>query len=102
MNILSIDGFPKHLYFIFEFGCKFPNSGHMKVLLSDFSKRVENYLKPRKSKRVKVVAEINFENGEAKLRNRPNSAYIQIWLQTLTYATGIKEINDYDVPLCNC
>ena len=36
-----------------------------------------------------------------KLRNSPNSAYTQLWLQTLTHATGIKEINDYDVPLCN-
>ena len=162
---VDFDGFQKHIYFIFEFGCKFPNSGQMKVLLSDFSKRLDNYLKPRKSKRVKVVAEINLEKGEVigidkpatyqpvirekilpmiatlsqialdnvsvahyalrvisvlvntiknsdekntiigmiyrKLRNSPNSAYIQIWLQTLTYATGIKEINDYDVPLCN-
>lgn len=162
---VDFDGFQKHLYFIFEFGCKFPNSGQMKILLSDFSKRLEKYLKPRKSKTAKVIAEINLENGEVtecdkpatyqpiirekilpmiatlsqialdnvsvahyalriisilintikkideknaiigmiyrKLRNSPNSAYIQIWLQTLTYATGIKEINGYDVPLCN-
>ena len=162
---VDFDGFQKHLYFIFEFGRKFPNSGQMKVLLSDFSKRLEKYLKPRKSKNVRIVAEIDLENGVTtecdkpatyqlvirekilpmvatlsqialdnvsvahhalrvisillntvkdieeknaiigmvyrKLRNSPNSAYIQIWLQTLTHATGVKEINDYDVPLCN-
>lgn len=162
---VDFDGFQKHLYFIFEFGRKFPNSGQMKVMLSDFSKRLEKYLKPRKSKNVRIVAEIDLENGVTtecdkpatyqlvirekilpmvatlsqialdnvsvthyalriisilvktidnindknatigmiyrKLRNSPNSAYTQIWLQTLTYATGIKEINDYEVPLCN-
>lgn len=162
---VDFDGFQKHLYFIFEFGRKFPNSGQMKVLLSDFSKRLEKYLKPRKSKNVKIVAEIDLEKGVTtecdkpatyrpvirekilpmiatlsqialdnvsvahyalriisilldtvkdidekniiismvyhKLRNSPNSAYTQLWLQTLTHATGINAINDYDVPLCN-
>lgn len=162
---VDFDGFQKHLYFIFEFGRKFPNSGQMKVLLSDFSKRLEKYLKPRESKNSRVIAEIDLEKGVTtecdnpatykpvirekilpmiatlsqialdnvsvahyalrvisillntvkdieeknviigmvyrKLRNSPNSAYTQLWLQTLTHATGIKEINDYDVPLCN-
>lgn len=162
---VDFDGFQKHLYFIFEFGRKFPNSGQMKVLLSDFSKRLEKYLKPRKSKNVKIVAEIDLEKGVTtecdkpatyrpvirekiipmiatlsqialdnvsvahyalriisilldtvkdkdekniiismvyhKLRNSPNSAYTQLWLQTLTHATGINAINDFDVPLCN-
>lgn len=161
---VDFDGFQKHLYFIFEFGRKFPNSGQMKVLLSDFTKRLEKYLRPRESKSLRVVAEIGsegvitecdkpliyhpvirekilpmiatlsqialdnvsvahyalriisillntIENVEEKntiiemvyrkLRNSPNSAYTQLWLQTLTHATGIKEINDYDMPLCN-
>ena len=162
---VDFDGFQKHLYFIFEFGRKFPNSGQMKVLLSDFSKRLEKYLKPRESKKLRIVAEIDLEKGVTtecdkpiiyqpvirekilpmiatlsqialdnvsvvhyalriisillhtienieeknaiicmvyqKLKHSPNSAYTQLWLQTLTHATGIKEINDYDVPLCN-
>jgi hypothetical protein len=47
---IDFDGFQKHLYFIFEFAKQFPNSGQLKVQLSGFSKRIENYLKPRKSK----------------------------------------------------
>lgn len=160
---VDFDGFQKHLYFIFEFGRKFPNSGQMKVLLSDFSKRLDKYLEPRESKTVRTIAVID-ENGITecdepsifqpeirekilpmiatlsqialdnvsvahyalriisillntitdidekntiigmvyrKLRHSPNSAYTQLWLQTLTHATGIKEINDYDMPLCN-
>lgn len=161
---VDFDGFQKHLYFIFEFGRRYPNSGQLKVLLSDFSKRLVKYLKPRKSKTVRVVTEIDLESGTTtecdkpsifqplirekilpmvatlsqiaadnvavshyalrvisllldtlkdenekneiislvyhKLRNRPNSAYLQLWLQTLTNATGIKEINEYDVALC--
>lgn len=162
---VDFDGFQKHLYYIYEFGRRFPNSGQMKVLLSDFSKRLVKYLKPRKSKKVRVVAEIDLETGVStecdkpsifqpkirenilpmiatltqiasenvsvahyalrvislllatcdniaeknsiismvyrKLRNRPNSAYLQLWLQTLTHATGIEEINDYNVALCD-
>lgn len=162
---VDFDGFQKHLYFIYEFGRRFPNSGQIKVLLSDFSKRLVKYLKPRKNKNVRVVAEIDLETEVAtecnkpsifqpkihenilpmiatltqiasenvtvahyalrvislllatyedrdektsiiamvyhKLRNRPNSAYLQLWLQTLTHSTGIKEINDYDVVLCD-
>lgn len=161
---VDFDGFQKHLYFIFEFGCHYPNSGQLKVLLSEFSKRLVKYLKPRKSKTVRVVAEIDLETGTTtecdkpsifqpqirekilpmiatlsqiasdnvavahyalrvisllldtlkdidekneiiklvyhKLRDRPNSAYMQLWLQTLTHATGLKEINEYDVALC--
>lgn len=38
-------GFQKHLYFIFEFARKFPNSGRLKVLLSEYSQRIEEYNK---------------------------------------------------------
>lgn len=38
---VDFDGFGKHLYFIYEFGRKFPNSGQLKNLLSDFSKRLK-------------------------------------------------------------
>lgn len=162
---VDFDGFQKHLYFIFEFGHHYPNCGQMKVLLSDFSNRICKYLKPRKSKKERVIAEIDLESGIAsecdkpaifqpvirekilpmiatltqiaadnissahyafrsisllldtikneddknsiigmvysRLRNHPNSAYMQLWLQTLTHSTGIKEINDYDVALCD-
>lgn len=38
---VDFDGLGKHLYFIFEFGQKFPNSGQLKNMLSDFSKRLK-------------------------------------------------------------
>lgn len=38
---IDFDGLGKHLYFIFEFGQKFPNSGQLKNMLSDFSKRLK-------------------------------------------------------------
>lgn len=158
---VDFDGFQKHLYFIYEFGRRFPNSGLMKVLLSDFSKRLVKYLNPRKSKNVRInletrvstecdkpsifqpkirenilpmiatLTQIAAENVSVahyalrvislflatyedkdektsiitmvyhKLRNRPNSAYLQLWLQTLTHPTGIKDINDYDIALCD-
>lgn len=162
---VDFDGFQKHLYFIFEFGRKFPNSSQIKVQLSDFSKRLCKYLTPRASKTSRIIATIDLESDKVetcnepvvftpklyerilpmiailvqiasdnvqsahyalriisllldtekdetvktdiismvynKLRNSPNSAYMQLWLQTLTHATGIKELNDYDVPLCD-
>lgn len=145
---VDFDGFQKHLFYIFEFSRKFPNSGQLKVLLSDFSKRLVEYLKPIKNENVRVVAEINLETNKVaecdkpsffqpkiyekilpmiataaqiaadnisiahyalrvisilidtiedkedkdrniglvyhKLRNLPNSEYVQLWLQTLT------------------
>lgn len=38
---VDFDGLGKHLYFIYEFGQKFPNSGQLKNMLSDFSKRLK-------------------------------------------------------------
>lgn len=35
-----------------------------------------------------------------RLRNLPNSTYLQLWLQNLTYITNDPAINDYDTPLC--
>lgn len=160
---VDFDGFQKHLYYIFEFSRKFPNSGQLKVLLSDFSKRLTTYLKPVKNEKVRVVAEINLETEKVvecdkpsvfqpkicekilpmiataaqiaadnisiahyalrvisilidtikdkgdkdrtiglvyhKLRNLPNSEYVQLWLQTLTYPAD-DSINQYDMPLC--
>lgn len=157
---VDFDGFQKHIYFIYQFGRKFPNCGQLKVQLSDFRKRLRKYLNPGKSKgwakvnlsgdedtqipskhrrkiferplpMIATLTQIAAENVTAahyalqvisillstytdnddktqiiskiynKLRHSPNSAYMQLWLQTLTYATGIEEINDYDVPLCN-
>lgn len=160
---VDFDGFQKHLYYIFEFSRKFPNSGQLKVLLSDFSKRLTKYLKPVKNEKIRVVAEINLETNQVvecdkpsifqpkiyenvmpmiataaqiaadnisiahyalrvisilidtikdkadkdraiervyhKLRNLPNSEYVQLWLQTLTYPSD-DSINQYDMPLC--
>lgn len=44
-------GFQKHLMYILIFSRKFPNSGQLKVMLSDFNKRLESYVKPRKYKK---------------------------------------------------
>lgn len=38
---VDFDGLGKHLYFIYEFGKKFPNAGQLKNMLSDFSKRLK-------------------------------------------------------------
>jgi hypothetical protein len=59
---IDFDGFQKHLYFIFEFAKRFPNSGQLKVQLSGFSTRIERYLKPRKSKKSKGKLLLD-ENG---------------------------------------
>ncbi|MDO4512289.1 MAG: RNA-directed DNA polymerase [Bacteroidales bacterium] len=42
------DGLYKHLMFILLFGRKHPNSNHLKTLLSEFDKRLQEWLKPRK------------------------------------------------------
>ena len=47
---VDFDGFQKHIYFIYQFGRKFPNCGQLKVQLSDFRKRLWKYLNPGKSK----------------------------------------------------
>lgn len=41
---VDFDGLQKHLFFIFEFGRKYPNSGQLKRQLSDFSKRLARYI----------------------------------------------------------
>jgi hypothetical protein len=62
----AFDGFQKHLYFIFEFAKQFPNSGQLKVQLSGFSKRIENYLKPRKSKQNQAVLVLDEDGMHVK------------------------------------
>ncbi|MBO5565900.1 MAG: RNA-directed DNA polymerase [Succinivibrio sp.] len=37
----DFDGIEKHLFFILQFGRKFPNSGQVKTLLNDLDKRIE-------------------------------------------------------------
>ncbi len=156
---VDFDGFQKHLYFIYEYGRQFPNSGQMKVLLSDFSRRLQDHLNiasvnlwkevnfgdeekttepvvetPQLREKilpmVAILTQIATENVTAahyalriasilldtikqadekthiislvynRLRHLPNSSFLQLWLQNLTYATGIKAINSYDSPLC--
>lgn len=45
----DFDGIQKHLLFIHQFGREFPNSGQLKTLLSDLSKRIDEKLHPKKS-----------------------------------------------------
>lgn len=208
---VDFDGFQRHLYFIFKFGSEFPNSGQLKVLLSDFSSRLNKFLKPKKDDKKsdlkltwetvdlgldtpepkeqkeaglivckgKVMTEDSKEFGEIlvrsaalaaksestyvpysnvphtnsrlkeevlpmvailvqiarenvgsahyalrivsqlletvkdtakknaiitqvynNLRQLPNSAYIQLWLQILTHSIDDPSINNYDTPLC--
>lgn len=47
---VDFDGFQKHLNFIYQFGREYPNSGQLRVLLSDFNKRLTEYLNPSKDK----------------------------------------------------
>lgn len=46
----DFDSFEKHLLYILMFGRKYPNSGQMKVMLSDIDKRIREALQPRKRK----------------------------------------------------
>lgn len=41
---VDFDSFEKHLLYILMFGRQFPNSGQMKIMLSDFDDRVKEYL----------------------------------------------------------
>ena len=45
----DFDGIQKHLLFIHQFGREFPNSGQLKTLLSDLSRRIDDKLHPQKS-----------------------------------------------------
>lgn len=46
----DFDGLQKHLLFIYQFGKEYPNSGQLKMLLSDFSQRIDKILHPKTSK----------------------------------------------------
>lgn len=172
---VDFDGFQKHLFYIFEFGRKFPNSGQMKVMLADFSRRLEQRLigkavkslgeevllgieeddyagnqntglfkdlktyggKKKSGVRLleklgplvatatqiaadnvsvahyalRIVSQLLDTAGAetkaelinlvyGKLRSQHNSAYLQIWLQNITYGIDRPEENRYDMPLC--
>lgn len=43
---VDFDSFEKHLLFILMYGRQYPNSGQLKMLLSDIDKRIEEWLKP--------------------------------------------------------
>ena len=48
---VDFDSFEKHLLFILMYGRQFPNSGQLKILLSDIDKRLEVWLHPKDEKK---------------------------------------------------
>lgn len=55
----DFDSFEKYLLYILMFARQYPNSGTIKVLLSDIDKRVQDWLNPKNKK--KTVDESNWE-----------------------------------------
>lgn len=53
----DFDGLQKHLLYILLFGRKFPNSGQLRAMLSDFDQRVIERLKPHKRKWTSIELE---------------------------------------------
>ena len=54
----DFDGLQKHLLYILLFGRKYPDSGQLRVMLSDLDKRVKERLEPQK----KTVTVLNLES----------------------------------------
>lgn len=54
----DFDSFEKHLLYILMFGRKYPNSGQVKVMLSDIDKRIREALQPRKRKILRFDEEL--------------------------------------------
>lgn len=48
---VDFDSFEKHLLFILMYGHQYPNSGQLKILLSDIDKRIEEWLHPQDEKK---------------------------------------------------
>lgn len=59
----DFDSFEKHLLYILMFGRKYPNSGQLKVMLSDIDHRIEKWLEPYEEKVTTVPL---LEDGEPK------------------------------------
>ena len=51
---VDFDSFEKHLLYILMFARNYPNSGHVKTMLSDIDKRVEEWLAPQE-REIKVL-----------------------------------------------
>lgn len=64
---VDFDGLGKHLYFIFEFGQKFPNSGQLKNMLSDFSKRLKEKIDDADKKEGETV-DLGIEEDESEYK----------------------------------
>lgn len=54
----DFDGLQKHLLYILLFGRKYPDSGQVRIMLSDLDKRVQERLEPRK----RTVTVLNLES----------------------------------------
>lgn len=64
---VDFDGLGKHLYFIFEFGQKFPNSGQLKNMLSDFSKRLKEKIDDADNNKGETV-DLGIEDDEPEYK----------------------------------
>lgn len=50
----DFDSFEKHLLYILMFARKYPDSGSVKTMLSDFDKRIADWLKPQESEVITI------------------------------------------------
>lgn len=64
---VDFDGLGKHLYFIYEFGQKFPNSGQLKNMLSDFSKRLKQKIDDADKDKGETV-DLNIDEEETEYK----------------------------------
>ena len=62
----DFDSFEKHLLYILMFARKYPDSGSIKIMLSDIDKRIEERLKPQ----TREVSTINLEDTNNVIEKR--------------------------------
>lgn len=63
---VDFDSFEKHLLYILMFARQYPDSGSIKIMLSDIDKRIEDWLKPQ----TREVETINLEDIDNAIEKR--------------------------------
>lgn len=72
---VDFDSFEKHLLYILMFARQYPDSGSIKIMLSDIDKRIEEWLKTKENqskKRTEAVLSLE-DNVFSKLKFHPSS-----------------------------
>lgn len=100
----DFDGFQKHLLYIHQFARKYPNSGQVKILLSDHSSRINKKIKEMNNKDSKVETideEIQIESLPEKNKMKENSVKSE---QPKQHAIVFHELKTYSSktrkPIC--